>query len=494
MIFSALILTTATSNCQNTFPASGNVGIGTTTPQGGLDVSGLNINAWSYFRANANGINPSASINFGLITAWNPSAGSGETQILYGTGAGSGPRLDFGRWSGSVKNIDLSLVGGNVGIGTTTPLSNLTVNQTSASKNGLWITGAEYYNPSLGTDNNNGISLTLGVNRPGNRQVWIGSSQVVGSSSLGLIRFSTGSTIPTLDGVTGDGNARLHLGLATATTNVIIGNNESTLIPSNKLTVYGNSSIGSGYYNVSAPANGMIVQGYLGIGTPSPAYPLHVNGNVLFGTQPASGIYTAAPLNMSNNQGGAIKTQLNLINGGGGGGAESAIDFYTYTDNGNGLPGSRFGSIDDGNYSGHLVFFTKGQGGGGTGSLTEKMRITSTGSVGIGTTTPGSYMLAVNGSAIFTKVQVKATSNPWPDYVFHPIYELRSLSSLESYINEFNHLPDMPSAREVEKDGLDIASTQAALLKKIEELTLYLINLNKTIVAQQKEIEKLKLR
>lgn len=109
------------------------------------------------------------------------------------------------------------------------------------------------------------------------------------------------------------------------------------------------------------------------------------------------------------------------------------------------------------------------------------------GNVGIGTTTPGGYKLAVNGSAIFTRIQVKATSTPWPDYVFHPTYELRSLSSLEAYINQYHHLPDVPSADEVEKGGLDIGLTQALLLRKIEELTLH-------VIRQEKENKKLKQR
>lgn len=123
---------------------SGNLGIGTTNPQGAIDVNGINASGWSYFRGNANGVsNPAASNNIGLMTAWNPSAGLGETQILYGTGAGGGPRLDFGRWSGSAKTIDMSLTNGNVGIGTTDPapgskldiFGSVTIGSTSVNTN-----------------------------------------------------------------------------------------------------------------------------------------------------------------------------------------------------------------------------------------------------------------------------------------------------------------------------------------------------------------------
>lgn len=88
------------------------------------------------------------------------------------------------------------------------------------------------------------------------------------------------------------------------------------------------------------------------------------------------------------------------------------------------------------------------------------------------------FALAVNGSAIFNKAVVKLYTN-WPDYVFDPLYKLRPLSNLEEYIKKHKHLPEVPSAAEVGKDGVDIGATQAALLQKIEELTLYIIEQNK---------------
>ncbi|WP_217607282.1 hypothetical protein [Chitinophaga sp. GbtcB8] len=100
------------------------------------------------------------------------------------------------------------------------------------------------------------------------------------------------------------------------------------------------------------------------------------------------------------------------------------------------------------------------------------------GDVGIGTTDTKGYKLAVNGSAIFTRAKVEAYAN-WPDYVFERDYSLMSLSDLAKYINENKHLPDMPSADEVAKDGFDLGDMNKKLLQKIEELTLYLIDLKK---------------
>ena len=116
------------------------------------------------------------------------------------------------------------------------------------------------------------------------------------------------------------------------------------------------------------------------------------------------------------------------------------------------------------------------------------------GKVLIGTTDvnqAGSHTLAVNGSAIFTKAVVKLNAN-WPDYVFKSTYKLPTLNELEKYLLKNQHLPDVPSATEVEKNGIDIGEHQGLLLKKVEELTLYVIELNKKVVELSLENAELK--
>jgi hypothetical protein len=117
------------------------------------------------------------------------------------------------------------------------------------------------------------------------------------------------------------------------------------------------------------------------------------------------------------------------------------------------------------------------------------IRISPQGNVGIGTSNSGSFKLAVEGKIAAREIQVTLQS-PFPDYVFASNYKLRSLYNLESYINQNKHLPGIPSATEVEKKGgIELGQMNTKLLEKIEELTLYVIELNKKIEKLEKEKE-----
>lgn len=100
------------------------------------------------------------------------------------------------------------------------------------------------------------------------------------------------------------------------------------------------------------------------------------------------------------------------------------------------------------------------------------MSMLYTGNVGIGTTAP-QYKLSVNGT-IGTK-EVIVTSTGWSDYVFRPDYRLPTLTEVSAYIQEYHHLPNIPSEKEVQQKGVSLGEMQAKLLAKVEELTLHMI-------------------
>ncbi|MEC7262606.1 MAG: hypothetical protein VXW38_02630 [Bacteroidota bacterium] len=140
---------------------------------------------------------------------------------------------------------------------------------------------------------------------------------------------------------------------------------------------------------------------------------------------------------------------------------------------------------------------------GGTGMddiFDDILTIRGNGNVGIATTIPDSK-LTVKGKIHAEEVKVDL-SVPGPDYVFKQGYDLKSLEEVQSYIKEHGHLPNIPSAKQMEENGIDLGEMNMKLLEKIEELTLYVIELeketsriklmDKRLESQDKEIEQLK--
>lgn len=119
----------------------------------------------------------------------------------------------------------------------------------------------------------------------------------------------------------------------------------------------------------------------------------------------------------------------------------------------------------------------------------EVFTILSGGNVGIGIVSPGEK-LSVNGKIRAQEIKVEAIN--WPDYVFAKNYQLPSLEETEKHIKEKGHLPGVPSAEEVKSNGVDLGEMNAKLLKKIEELTLYLIEMKKENDEQKKEMSYLR--
>ncbi|WP_454880736.1 hypothetical protein [Sphingobacterium detergens] len=135
------------------------------------------------------------------------------------------------------------------------------------------------------------------------------------------------------------------------------------------------------------------------------------------------------------------------------------------------------------NTSAFNILEDSGDGYHGSGFGIARMTVLPGGNVGIGTANPQAK-LAVEGNILAKEVKIK-TDIAVPDYVFEPDYNLKSLEEIEQYVKTNKHLPEIPSAKQIQAEGLDLAEMNLLLLKKVEELTLYAIG-------QKDEIQQLK--
>jgi hypothetical protein len=111
------------------------------------------------------------------------------------------------------------------------------------------------------------------------------------------------------------------------------------------------------------------------------------------------------------------------------------------------------------------------------------------GSVRIGSVTlPSGYVFGVKGKAICEELKVQLSGN-WPDYVFNKNYKLKSFDELRKFIEKNNHLPNIPAAAEVERNGIEVGDMQKRMMEKIEELTLYVLQLEERMAAMKKAMD-----
>ncbi|WP_153797440.1 hypothetical protein [Foetidibacter luteolus] len=215
-------------------------------------------------------------------------------------------------------------------------------------------------------------------------------------------------------------------------------------------------------------------EGKIGVGTTDPVSKLQVNGSGTLG-----GLYDASKAAFRISMGGNMIMDGNEIF------SDGSLSLGI-------APAGNFliGTVDATTpFAAAFRVTGAGNVGIGTTSPTQKLHVSgnmlATGQVLIGTiSNPGDlsdYKLAVNGTALFTKAVVRAYANWWPDYVFEKGYNLMPLNKVEAFILQNKHLPGVPSAQDVNNSGVDLGDTQAVLLKKIEELTLYIIDQDKVI-------------
>ena len=233
------------------------------------------------------------------------------------------------------------------------------------------------------------------------------------------------------------------------------------------------------FSTASAQTNVFPSTGNVGVGTISPAFSLDVNGStrsaryMFLGTsgnsnladahyciyQEAGAWVTPFPKLVINYHTGIKLSSYSMYGG---------IKFYTGY-NGTATPTGLAFSVGDGD-----------------NNVRVSNSLFVTANVGIGTSSPGSYKLAVEGMIGARKVKV--TQAAWADFVFKPDYQLPSLAEVEQYVKTHGHLQDIPNEKEVVSEGLDLGEMNKKLLQKIEELTLYLIDQGKQLKEQEKQM------
>jgi len=113
--------------------------------------------------------------------------------------------------------------------------------------------------------------------------------------------------------------------------------------------------------------------------------------------------------------------------------------------------------------------------------------IDAIGNIGVGTLIPNEK-LAVNGKIRAKEIKVEPNPATWPDYVFEKNYKVGTLEELELFIKANKHLPEMPTAKEVAANGVELGEMNKLLLKKVEELTLHLIEKDKQLQDSNKRL------
>lgn len=475
---------------------TGNVGVGTTVPGSRLDVQGgyLRVsdatNAPSTSQAFVQGMNDVSY--FGSLGTQKACFGNGEN------------------WA------TLTIDNGNVGVGTTAPTS---IFHTVAS-------GAKTvaYSGTLLT--NTATSSTASIQKAAVEIQSTGTWNGSGSSNIGLYVSSVTGGANNYDAIF-NGGGKVGIGTAIPTTPLQVAGDitlGSTTIGQRFLLHTRDWAGGDEFSIVPDDSSGNWVwskgiilnrsTGNVGIGTTnSPIYKLDVNG--VTRTTKIQGPSNANLVIASHDNGGGSGYGIELS------AIQNGINFSTHYnnswssrmlihDNGNvGIgtsapttPLQVAGDITLGNptLGKRFLFHTRDwmDGDGfyivpddNSGNWLWNKGIVlkrSTGNVGIGAE-PGSFKLAVEG--IIGAREIKVTNvTPWPDYIFEETHSLMSIEELENFVKTHKHLPNIPSAEEIETDeGVNLGEMQVKHLEKTEELYLYIIELNKRIEQLEKKLK-----
>jgi hypothetical protein len=373
--------------------------------------------------------------------------GSNYYQVMYNGGS-----IQWKYYNGDYTPRLTLTNGGYLGIGITSPSSPLHIKSSTNRTLKLDYTGSaagSYTWKSLETNSSEQWRLVGRYEDNSNLEYWNKSSEKV-LTLLQSGRIGIGTTAPSAEleikSKSGN-NPELHINAASNDGRSIIRFQDAGTSTWGFLSNYPNTGKFS-IYNYQITKNALVIDqdSKIGIGTNSPEQILHVekSGN------------TFLQLENTGSNGSIVK--FGAVNSNGK--KETQIQFE-----------DEFGLYDHANGNWRL-------------------KVKRNGKVGIGTTDPDA-LLTVAGNIKSQEVKVTVDAGQGPDYVFEEDYNLRSLEETEAYIKANKHLPEVPSAKVMESEGLNLKEMNLMLLQKIEELTLHQIEQNKTLKNALEKIESL---
>jgi len=462
---------------------NGNVGIGTNTPASKLTIDGTDPVIGIMNNGLANSFIQANGFNMNIGTA--PDNATGKLSM------GTKGNENF-----SIDHI------GRVSIGPSTPFdANLILNgmgprfaflNNDVQKGYIRLFGDDF---KIGTYPANPGNIVFSPK--GEDKIWINEEG----------RMGIGTAIPSAELTVNGSNPVIQIQHNNTSKGFLLVNGDNLKIGTNSTNLNGNLVL------QTKLLDRMLIDenGNVGIGTTTPSSLLTVNGsnpifqmrnaNIDKGFVQLSGDDIKIGTNATNPNGKFIvrtngsdrifvddNGSTTIGNGNEGGVIVDADNPYLYIKSGGLTRGSL--TFNDGNENlvlqktlfgnGHLIISGNQQAG-------SSIHLSENGEFNFGTGLfPNGYRMSVEGKVLATDFTTLAVAN-WPDYVFDKAYKLKPLGEVKKYITEHKHLPNIPSAAEMEKNGIQLGEMSKKLMEKVEELTLYVLQLQEQIDELKKQ-------